>query len=535
MDGIIQIQTAPAVWYRLIRPETICDPPPISAALQASVMRGGHYRSLRLTFSMSPATAAAEECLELELLADLVEAPTFLEEELGRNPISVGRAVLWLASCAGDCAACSLLLSGGMALVSLAQPTNDRVPSQTKGTDNDGCGVVGDNAGVGAGRDSGRWRWLPATVLALPRQYTSGTRAKLLNRDGSKRVAPSSCAVPLPLAAPASNDDESRSLSLSDRHCPCSALLSPCLEEGLGLHPPTTNSGCSTGRTGGEETPPPVALRRLTVRALPTSPIALASAVELSGPYPVSTATCRPDIFGGHSGGGQDSQAAQPPAQLTAAMASVLPCALDGEVLAEGSVCCVAGLFAMVVAKVWAEEGRQGRGRKEDDGVGVEQRPSHRSTETLVVRVHGATELRLSSPLPGSATQRGRDEEFGRARGAGARGDRQPPSHDRNDNVAAGSARATAPAETQTKASSGRCSPGPSPAPPPSCFPDSREWIQRVGRDFGGLGDQVACAVTSVGTALRGGGGGSGGFLTAPASGLLLHGPTGVGKTLLVR
>ncbi|CAM9351874.1 unnamed protein product, partial [Hapterophycus canaliculatus] len=213
-------------------------------------------------------------------------------------------------------------------------------------------------------------------------------------------------------------------------------------------------------------------------------------------------------------------------------MSSVLPCALDGEVLAEGSVCCVAGLFAMVVAKVWAEEGRRGRRVQKYDGDEVGQRSSNGNAETLVVRVHGATELRLSPPT-GSATRWVRIEDLGDSRVAGAPDSCQPSSHDRKHYVPA-SVRPAAPAEMQTQ-SSGSCSTGPSPAPPPYRLPDSREWIRLVGRDFGGLGDQVANAVASVGTALGGGGGRSGGFLTASASGLLLHGPTGVGKTLLAR
>ncbi|CAM9215802.1 unnamed protein product [Scytosiphon promiscuus] len=476
-----------------------------------------------------------------ELLAILVEAPAFLEEELVRNPISVGRAVLWLASCASNCAACSSLLSQGTALVSLAQslPRNDRVSSPALETGHDGgVGVgEGEDEGVAAGGALSRRRWLPATVLALPRRSGAGTRAERLALDSNDRFSPSPDSTQPPPDVHASSDNRSKTSNASGRQCPCSAVLSPCLEEALGSHSTTsarttTSSSNNTKRTGVGEGPPAVALRQLSVRALPASAIGLASAVELSGPYPVSATTYRPNLSGCQSGGGQASQAAQPPERLTTAMASVLPCALDGEVLAEGSVCCVAGLFAMVVTKVCADEGQ-----REGDPEVVGQVPPNRSTRTRAVRVHGDTDLRLSPPT-GWAARGGCAEGLGGAGGIGIPGSRQPPSHDlEGDLAAAASARAVARSETRTQAPSGRYPAGPSPAPPrpPHRFPESREWVRLVGQDFGGLGDQVASAVASVGTALRGGGSRGGGFLTAPASGLLLHGPTGAGKTLLAR
>lgn len=412
-----------------------------------------------------------------ELLVDVVEDSAWLEEELARDPISASQAAVWFSCPLGDdCTASARswfsLARQGTVQVSLAQTTPK------------------DNSGFGLGGVSSKQRWLPARILAR----------SFLARD----------ATPARSDSKAQDGDASR----THRRC-CSAILSPCLAEALGLFPPSTHDATSSStRASASGRIHAAKSAQLSLRELPSSLVALAAAVELSGPYPVSAATGRLDVFGGKNGG-QASKSAQQQAQLAAAVSSILPCALDGQVLAEGSIVRVAGVFGLIVTGAWAEKEGQG-GRIAKEGVeGAGHSRSNASAGCVMVRVHGSTELRLSPPT--------------RSERVGVAVDRSSSLLTPVDSSAARAGAPLVPAAATALSS----------ASPPYSSLDAGEWIRRVEQDFGGLGDQVATAIAAAGTALRGRGRGRHhgrrGELTAPASGLLLHGPTGVGKTLLAR
>lgn len=446
-----------------------------------------------------------------ELLVDIVEDSSWLEEELARDPVSASQAAVWFSCplgeyCAASACSWSSLVRQGAAQVSLAQTTPR------------------DSINFGWDDVSSKRRWFPARVLArsLPARDTT----------------------------PAGGECKA---SRTHHRC-CSAILSPCLAEALGLFPPSTHDATSSSTmTSASGAIRSAVAQQLCVRELPRSLVALASVVELSGPYPVSAATGRLELSRGNSRR-QASKPAQQQSQLASAVSSILPCALDGEVLAEGSVVRLAGLFGLIVTGVWAEE-EQGRGKrvaKEGREEAGHSRPSA-SAGRVMARVHGSTELRLSpptrsgrvgvavnrnpSPLPpvGSSGFSGGGADGG-GEGTASVGRlvaRSPcnwvQSSQGHDRKTASTATSSGPVTAALSAAS----------PPPYRSLDAGEWIQRVEQDFGGLGDQVATAIAAVGTTLRGGGRdrhhGRGGELTAPASGLLLHGPTGVGKTLLAR
>ncbi|CBN76578.1 cell division control protein [Ectocarpus siliculosus] len=260
---------------------------------------------------------------------------------------------------------------------------------------------------------------------------------------------------------------------------------------------------------------------RLSVRELPTDSIALASVVKLSGPYSVSASTGRPDLAGRID----DGRAS------LAAVSSILPHALEGEVLAEGSVFSVAGLFALIVVEVCAEEQWRVPAVEVGSTGGV-----------VVVRVHGATELRL---LPPTRSRRG--GVAGPAESVGPLADGAAAASSSADAGSVNAPRSWQKPTDDKGVAVAEAEPSGTPAtaglsaPQPYRSPGAREWIRLVERDFGGLGDDVATAIAAVGTVLRGSEESSvsetagGDELTAPASGLLCHGPTGVGKTLLAR
>ncbi|CAM9682379.1 unnamed protein product [Ectocarpus sp. 12 AP-2014] len=441
---------------------------------------------------MGPAIAAQEECSEL--LADVIGRPACLEE-LARDPISGGRSVLWLA--AGCAASCSFLRSG-VAQISLAQTTQRDGPARASTKRFDDFRRVG----VSKRDGSPRRLWLPVTVLALPRNSGS-----VPDRSQSSSSPAASRGVS------AASDKEKREGSVADTHRCCPAALSPCLAEALGCCPTTAAAGKTGSSSGG---------MRLSVRELPTDSIVLASLVKLSGPYPVSASTGRPDL----SAGVDDGRAS------LAAVSSILPHALEGEVLAEGSVLSVAGLFALVVVEVCAEE----QWRVPAGEVGG-------TGDVVVVRVHGATELRL---LPPTRSRRG--GVAGPAEGVGPLADGASAVSSSEDAGSVNAPRSWQKSTDDKGVAAAEADPSGTPATSglssalqPYRSPNAREWIRLVERDFGGLGDDVATAIAAVGTVLRAseksrvGEDAGGDELTAPASGLLCHGPTGVGKTLLAR
>lgn len=451
-----------------------------------------------------------------ELLVDIVEDCAWVEEELAQDHISASQAAVWFSCPLGeDCAASarswfSVVKQERTAQVSLARTTPR------------------DNRDFGLDDVLSKRRWLPARVLAR----------SSLPRD----------------ATPAADDSKERNKDASRTHkCCCSVVLSPCLAEALGFPPASAHDPInnSTSTSAARRTLW-VKAQQLCVRELPSSLVALASAVELRGPYPVSAATGRLDAFGGNSGG-QASKPAQQQVQLAAVVSSILPFALDEQVLAEGSVVRVAGLFGLIVTRVRAEDERRGGRVAKDGGAEAGRSLSSTSTGHVMVRVHGSTELRVSPPTRsgrvGVAVDRNSsplrpvdssgfgdwDADGGGDRGATA-GSLTPrssrswqQSRPGHDDKAASTA---APSSVL-----GACAL--SPSSPPYSSLDAGEWIRRVKQDFGGFENQIETAITAAGTTLRGGGKGRhhgrGGELTAPASGLLLHGPTGVGKTLLAR
>ncbi|CAM9124824.1 unnamed protein product, partial [Pylaiella littoralis] len=274
---------------------------------------------------------------DMEVLVNIVEDPAFLEEELARDPISAGQAVVWF-SCpvANNCAACSQLIRQGVAQVSLpVQQSQTHAPPR------------GGTADIGGKHTTSSRRWLPVVVLCRP--------------------------LPIPPRGTPGADVDG---TPPQKGGCCSALLSPCLAEAIGLLPlmtredATSRSGSisNTTTSAADRLLPVQTQQQLSVRELPSSLVSLASAVTLSGPYPLPAPTGRPN---GNKNGGRasDPAAQQLPAQLVAALSSILPSALDGQVLAEGSVVRVADLFGLVVTGAWAEDKewrRCGRVAKEE-------------------------------------------------------------------------------------------------------------------------------------------------------------------------
>lgn len=487
---------------------------------------------------MGPATA--EDRAHIEVLADVVES-SVCSEEIARDPISAGRAVLWLQCTQSDCAASSALIKEGIARVSMAQeqPTSGGITRASGGDGGGGGGGSGDGGGTSR-------IWLPTIVRTFPAANSRGQQRRRQNDDTSRRRS-TSClsSARLTTAAALVADDNGERRGGVHHHC-CSAFISPCLAEALGLADRASSSTSTRLH--------PAAIR-LAVRELPGLQfIPHASNIELTGPYPVAT---------GPSGKiGDDGEGSPPPlpASVVKAVTSILPCALDGEVLSRGSVVRVAGLYGFVVAGVQTGPGKKG-------GVEEEARlvTSTGGKGGVVVRVNCTTKVRLL--LPTRSRHVGVVEgSVSAAAAAAAGGDggattisdcHSPPTNVRDHfnnsataeplpaigqqqgNADTGSKRCVALLPPQISASTtsayGPTTPSPAPAYM-SC--DCRVWISRVEQDFGGLRNQVTAVVATVGVTLRGNGGGGGGDgsgLNLPASGLLLHGPTGVGKTLLAR
>lgn len=369
------------------------------------------------------------------------------EEELARSDlISAGRPVLWVLEQQPPDNAVDSAASGTAATTIAA--TNDAFDSLIlRGTVE--VSLVDTLNDTGEADDSRRL-WLSADIRAVP-------YLPLLSRA--------------PRYGGAGRDDLPASASSTNGEgTGRQALLSPCLAEALGLAVDTSASA-------------PVMVR-LSVRT--PSRIGVAVAVELCGPYRLPTASPMPGRAPGAAvPSDADQTNGRPPASFVASVSSILPCALEGEVVSRGSVLHLAGLFKVVVTGVWtngtdlevgAEEGVRG-------GEGI------RRSTSGTVRVHSTTELRLVPPVTNGST----------------------------------------------------CAPASSPTPSRAYSPrDVRAWVRHVRRDFGGGGKEVAVAVRAAAAALRSsrrcnGGGGGDDWMSAPASGLLLHGPTGAGKTLLAR
>ena len=520
----------------------------------------------------------AREGENLHVLADAFEASAYLKDELTRDPASASRAVLWLAFAAGEegnSAASSWLIDQGIAQVSLV-PTPPQQGHEAGNSDSSSgvavgaLGGDGDGGGGGGGGGGGVNRlWLPATVLSVDAECPSNSREEHGWRQLRTTTSSRGSSNQLPSSSPAQTAPHGTSVEDNNgkrQECQprqrCSAFLSPCLAEALGLRSvvaaddpsgPSESVGLFS------------ALVELSMRELPISLVVPAASVELSGPYPMVAP----------AGTGIDVGASQrnpppiahplspPPPSLVAAVSSILPFALDGEVISPGSVVHVAGLFAFVVTGVWAEGEREGRAWMGGVvGAGV------------VVRAHVATELRLLPPSPSTRARPGgavlgeRAPSAGAAAGAAASADGGStlgyPGHRRfgiatTETTSTGRQQEDGTDTSTEESTVSGTEGGPTSRLPPSAAtaaaaaaaaavrptrsdsgpPDPRQqWIQRVGQHFGGQADKVTAAVATVRSALwgkEGGDGGGGMGLAAPSCGLLLHGPTGVGKTLLAR
>lgn len=255
----------------------------------------------------------------------------------------------------GSAGCASRLLAHGLAEVSL-------VPSKS---------TSGGSAGGDGGCDRTR-KWLPSDVRVISHQTL-----------GARRTAPVSCSTDNHASIMTDTDTSGRQ-----------ALISPCLAEALGLLPSTSKTPVNT-------------IVRLRVRALRCH--GSATVVELYGPYPLPPA----DLSSQEEDRSNDftDSSRRPPASVVDAVTAVLPCALEGEVVAEGSVLRVAGLFTVVVGAVWTTGERKVQdgsfqlpeqgGRQKEGGGRTAPHVSLLSTSGAA-RIQDATELRLVGvPLRG--------------------------------------------------------------------------------------------------------------------------------------
>lgn len=417
---------------------------------------------------------------------------------------STSCALLWL-----DRASSAASLIGGQAQVSLAEDYQGETEGQR-----DSAGLINGGNEVGANRS-----WFPTTVVAIPdlcsaRQTTGGTVRS------QQAVPHARTAHPIQVSADSSAASE---IDVPELY---PVYVSPCLAETLGVA--ASQRAAKGVRPNG---------LKLLVRALPSHLVLPAAIVDLRGPYlttPTSTSTAK------FCGKGQPS----PSASLVGAVESILSGALEGEILSRGSVVGVAGLFRLVVTNLSTcqeEEHKHERFPSRKGGIC--------ESEGLVARVHGATKLRLSPP-----TQSGRlGVGVGKLLAMSSDPDMSVLAYqsthckttlrvDRNANgtslkpaggelCADGTGFARMPSQNpdSTLPSS---DPSLSPSVPAYLGTSVANWIRSIEQDVGGRSDQVAAVVAAVAASLKRS---KGTAMTSPSSGLLLHGPTGAGKTLLAR
>ena len=474
---------------------------------------------------MGPAITGEEE--GLHMLADVFEASVYLKDDLERDPTSASRAVVWLLSCpvgeeGNSAASSSLIIRQGIAQVSLVRKPS---PQQSHQAGNNGVPIStlgGDGSGGG---DDGKHRlWLPATVLPIDVESQGSSRGQWSQQLRNSSNTSSRNQLLLSSSSPARTASHGTSDEGNGNSERCSAFLSPCLAEALGLPAAITDNPTRPGESVGL-----FSAVELSIRELPIPLVAPAASVELSGPYPIVAGRSGVYIGGSQRNPRPLAQSpSPPPPSVVSAVSSILPFALEGEILSAGSVVHVAGLFGVLVTGVCAEgelrvrKGAEKRGDEESERT----RPSSMSNgdgggggDAVVVKAHVATELCLLPPSPPTRA---------RPRGVALGGQASAAAS------AAASGGGIVAVAAAAAVSLTSCDSGPSNT--------TQQWCRRVERDFGGQADKVAAAVATVQSALWGTGDGRaddssrmGWGLASPSSGLLLHGPTGVGKTLLVR
>lgn len=422
------------------------------------------------------------------------------------EPISNSRALLWL-----DRTSSAASLIGGQAQVSLAEDYRGETKGQSAATD-----LINDENGIGTYEP-----WFPTTVLALPDLCSAGqTTGETVRSQQAVRHART--AHPLRASADANAASE------VDVHEFYSACVSTCLAEALGV---ATSQHAANERVRSDGP------FKLLVRALPGYLVVPAAIVDLWGPYLTVTTSTSTASFRGK---GQPS----PSASLVGAIESVLPGALEGEVLSRGSVVGIAGLFRLVVTNLSTCQGEEDK---------HEHLPSRKrgicESKGLVARVHGSTKLRLLPPTQSgrlgvgigklSAMSTDPDVSVSEYQGTQCKTTLRV---DRNANG------------TSSKPVGGELgADGAGFAPTPARNPDSTlsasdlsvsssvpaylgtsvaNWIRNIEQEVGGRRDQVEAVVAAVAASLKRS---QGAVMTSPANGLLLHGPTGAGKTLLAR
>ena len=445
-----------------------------------------------------------EECIQV-----LVNNEPLHLSEQARDPISSSRAVLWLEPTGSSAS----LIRGGKAQVSLSDVARGGVA----GEDGSARPSVG-----GIGVDFGRV-WLPTTVCALPGPPRKGQQMGRQMSGTVRRSSPTAASAISTLGIVADEEENVREY--------CAAFVSSCLSEALGIA--TTHHA---PRNGGQSN----LTFMLLVRALPDSDVLPAAIVDLEGPHPAATG---PIPSQSHGGKGHLTPMSPPPASLVAAVASILPGALEGELLSRGSVFGLAGLFKFAVKGLRTDQ-------EEDEQKRSPLRGSKADSKGLVVRVHGSTKLRLSPTTRYGRSGVGINEPSvvlapldASAPGCGNDPHRMRMSINGNANEQASKLAGEIYCKggvgfdvhrSTRKPVSPTVFQGPvvTPSLPAYLAPSTANWIRNVEQDVGGLRNQVATVVAAIAMTLRRH---EGTALTAPASGLLLHGPTGAGKTLLAR
>lgn len=253
--------------------------------------------------------------------------------------------------------------------------------------------------------------------------------------------------------------------------------------------------------------------------------VGVATALEVRGPFALS-ASSESDQNSCSSGFSPTMREGQLPTSIVNAVSSILPSVLEGEVVSRGSIISIVGMFKVVVDAAWYSPG-------EEEGTEL--------CDT-VVRIGNTTELRFSSSQTGSL----RDSSSAYTREVGGVGQvasrpqfiKSQPAVRPEEELEHHTAGQGVGDMTSSSGVAGPPLVGVGSVLGATLVPrDADEWLRLVQRDFGGEREQVVKAVHVARAALEAGSQRSkdGSWLDAHAGGLLLHGATGTGKTLLAR